>query len=185
MEIYNYMAVIIRCILDSGYDIDKVFAAASDSIEQVMLEIDTILQNEADMLIKIDELIEKKDYFCLVFLLQRLDKLAYDRRENEIWRFGGYESMKSIRGLNSDESIDDTQILIMPRYKCIWEGKSRSRNHIININTFLVHSFYAALEGGMVRGGSTTYIITCSILKIMGYAMTHSTNYIFRLHYLL
>ena len=55
-------------------------------------------------------------------------------------------------GLNSARSQKQTQLAILPRYSCIWEGHSRESNHVLDMNIYLEYSYFVELDGGKING---------------------------------
>lgn len=143
-KLYDCMAEIIRHLLDQGFDADAAYAMDTGNVEDMLEEAEKLLEEDSFSSTDFNVLsdLNVSNPFFLVFLLQKLDEMAVRQREQEMWDKPDFEVVRCMDGLNSKNSVEQMNILIMPRYTCIWEGKSRDRHHEVNINTFLQYSFY-------------------------------------------
>ena len=95
--------------------------------------------------------------------MQLADEMACSKREDFLWREKlDWAETRDMDGLNSEKSRRETNILLLPRYRCMWEGMSRDKNHKMDINSLLENSFYVEVEDGKVEG---KYIVRNHILN--------------------
>lgn len=156
-KLYDCMAEIIRHLLDQGFDADAAYAMDTGNVEDMLEEAEKLLEEDSFSSTDFNVLsdLNVSNPFFLVFLLQKLDEMAVRQREQEMWDKPDFEVVRCMDGLNSKNSVEQMNILIMPRYTCIWEGKSRDRHHEVNINTFLQYSFYVEVVNGKIEGKYT------------------------------
>lgn len=157
-KLYDYMAGIIRYLLDEQFETDLAYAVASDDEKNMLEEAEELLEEDSfsstDLNILPD--VYKYNTIMLFFLLQKLDEKAAERLEEELWIDKlDFESVRRMDSLNSEDNVKETNIIILPRYTCIWDGKSRDEHHAIDINTFLHHSFYVEVNEGKIDGKYT------------------------------
>ena len=148
-QLYDFMACIIRSFLDNkNVSIDMLYAEAAKKEEDVYW--DWPLDGSEDSLTDID--IDTKSDLQKLDALQWADWRAGKAREEFLWEEGVLApAILHMDGLNSEESRKKTNILLLPRYKCIWEGESREENHRIDINSLLRDSFYVEILNGKVN----------------------------------
>jgi len=151
------MAVIIRYLLNENFEADMAYAVASNHEKNMLEEAEELLEEGfslTDFSILSDTY--KSNLVMLPFLLQKLDEKAAKLLEEELWiERLDFESVRCMDSLNSEDNVKATSIIILPRYTCIWEGKSRDEHHAIDINTFLYHSFYVEVNEDKVEGKYT------------------------------
>lgn len=155
LEIYNYMALIVRILLDNHFKADMMLAADTGESKA---KVEELLSCESFSLERISAVIEenKDDSLLLTVLLQKLDIIAQERREEALWLdVMDFANMRCLNALNSDANAEETKVILLPRYNCIWEGKSREQHHLLDINTFLYHCFSVEVENGMIGGKYT------------------------------
>ena len=152
-KMYDCMAEIIRYLLDTGFDADEAYAVDSDAKKSILEEAGKLLEEDGFSLtdISVPQDTDTNTPFFLIFLLQKFDEMAAKRREQEMWGKPDFEIVRCMDSLNSNSNIEKSNILIIPRYTCIWEGKSRDRHHVIDINTFLQYSFYVEVANGKIE----------------------------------
>ncbi len=155
-ELYDFMARIIRFFLDrEDISIDALYAGAAEREEA--LYWDWMLDGNEDSLMCID--IDEKPDLLLLDALQQADQLACEKREDFLWEEGVLApGIRYMDGLNGEKNREKTNILLLPRYKCIWEGESREEHHRIDINSLLEDSFYVEIEDGKVDGKYTVAV---------------------------
>lgn len=150
---YDYIARIIRIFLAKKVSMERIYTSNMEKIKTEEEKIYQILSIEEP--IDLERLIDfmKEDYVCLLVLMIRLDELAYEKREKQWWEEDlSFEDQICIEGLNSPESRSVTNLVLIPRYSCIWEGKSREEHHRLDINTFLKYSYCIELKDGKING---------------------------------
>lgn len=160
LELYDFMACIIRSFLDrTDISIDALYAEAAEDEKDIYW--DWQLNGNEDSLLDID--IHEKPDIELLDALQRADQLACKAREEFLWEEGVLApGLRCMDGLNSEENRKKTNILLLPRYQCIWEGESRDEHHRIDINSLLQDSFYIEVVGGKVN---EKYTVTAHFLN--------------------
>lgn len=157
-KLYDYMAAIIRYLLDENFEADKAYAVAADDEENMLEEAEELLEEDSFSSTDFDVLqnVSEDKLISWAFVLQKLDEKASARLEEELWIDElDFESVRYMDSLNSKNNVKETNIIILPRYTCIWEGKSRDEHHAIDINTFLYHSFYVEVNEDKVEGKYT------------------------------
>ncbi|MCX4340517.1 MAG: hypothetical protein OSJ72_12835 [Lachnospiraceae bacterium] len=149
LELYDFMAGIIRSFLDrTDVSIDALYAEAAEAEKDICW--DWRLNGNEDSLLDID--IRDKHDVELLDALQWADQLACRAREDFLWEEGVLApGLRCMDGLNSEENRKKTNILLLPRYQCIWEGESREENHRIDINSLLQNTFYIEIMDGRVN----------------------------------
>lgn len=158
MEIYDFMAAIIRHLLNRKFKFDKVGAVAADSRKDIEERIEKLLEENSFSLTDPESFLDvyAGSPIFLTFFLQKLDEIAADYLEDELWKKKiNFEPFQCMDSLNSQDNKKKTNIIMLPRYECIWEGKSRERNHLTDVNTFLRHSFCVETKSGKVEGKYT------------------------------
>ena len=66
-----------------------------------------------------------------------------------------------IDGLNSQENRQQTNLLLIPKYQCIWLGKNTEKNHDTTCNLLLSHCIAVPLRNGLIKG---KYSICCTLM---------------------
>lgn len=171
MRIYNFMAYIIQNLLKKNFKSEEASAIASKSREDMTEQIEGLLMECDFSVASTDSFLDTfgENLMFLALALQRLDELAAEQLEYELWKKKpDFEPFRCIDSLNSQDNRKETGILILPRYACIWEGKSRERNHLNDINTLLKHSHYIKTESGKIDGIYTVknYILNPSYFAL-------------------
>lgn len=153
MEIYNYMAIIIRILLERNFIADKAYAVADNNKERIEEDMEKLLRNNSFSLKLTTQQLIKMESIPLVILLQMLDKRAIEELKQRLWSDINFDNIYSAEnGLNSMDNILETNIMVLPRYRCIWDGASREKHHMIDINTFLENSFFVEVSNAKVEG---------------------------------
>lgn len=158
MELYDCMAVIIRHLLNKGFKPDEAGAIALDSRMDMEERIEELLAENSFSLTDLESLLGicGGNLMLLFLFLQRMDEMAAKQLEDGLWKKKmNFEPFQCMDSLNSQDNRNKTNIMILPRYACIWEGKSRERNHLTDINTFLYHSYYVETRAGKIEGKYT------------------------------
>lgn len=154
-EVYDTMAVILQH-LNCHADAEKLYASSVLSKERHEAKLRKLFEGRKELDGRKGELLfdkNKTDFVFLTVLLSFLDEKAYQLRkrrwETDIFSF---DDMICTDGLNSARSQKQTQLAILPRYSCIWEGHSRESNHVLDMNIYLEYSYFVELDGGKING---------------------------------
>lgn len=149
-ELYDFMARIVRFFLDEEVNVEELCAADGGEIPLQ----DWISEENVLSLRDID--ISAKTYLQLADALQVADEVACGKREGFLWKEKmDWAEVRDIDSLNSESSSRETNILLLPRYKCMWEGASRDKNHRMDVNSLLENSFFVEMKDGKVEGKYT------------------------------
>ncbi len=170
MELFDYMARIIRLLIDHNFEAEWVMALAKDDYAGVSEKVERLTDaDDGRWRYFLDHISEENyDGIFLLVMMQKLDEWAAEVMEKYFWDESIIpDHMKMIEALNQNSG--ETQIILMPRYDCIWNGKSRESNHITDINTYLRHVYYAEVCEGRLDG---KYLIKNYILNPAFYGVT-------------
>lgn len=170
-EIYDTMAAIIS-YLNRKADPEKLYASSDSAVEKNEVKLKELYSNK-DRLDGINSrrLFEenKSDFVFLTVLLQFLDEKGYLLRKRE-WQTDvfSFEDMRCIDGLNSAENQRETHILLIPRYYCIWDGHSKEKNHILDMNIYMEYSYFVEIDEGKVQHQYTikNYILDTGVYGV-------------------
>lgn len=154
-QYYDLLAKLIRKFLDGPMDIEDIMAYPNAQKNLLETELDILFEKDEGLIDRIKNAIEREDFHFidLLCLISKLDEYAYEQYEHWLIRQGfEFQECIQLEGLNSAKNQLDTEILLIPRYSCMWEGKSRYANHCTDINLLLKHSYVVVLKNGKVAG---------------------------------
>lgn len=156
-EYYDLMAQIICDVLHlEGFQPEALDVIETNEEQGLDEEAQQIIGSEDDQ--ELLRLVKQKvgeqceDGYFLLILLQKLDQIANRKLKKYIERNAIYDHFE-IESLNSQKSVEETGIMLIPRFQCEWNGISRERNHLTNINSFLEYSFFVNKTGGLFQNG--------------------------------
>lgn len=153
-QYYNLLAKIIKKILNEQKELEHIRALSNNEEdflrqEDGKLVIDEIISDVQGMEKRLES--DGVTLEQLIFWEQIVEKLAYKEWMQELERqYFDLEEFVEISGLNSSDNQQETGVLLLPRFECIWEGESRQKNHITDVNTFLNYSYAVVLENGKI-----------------------------------
>lgn len=161
---YDILAKAIRCLINLSPDYENIYAIPNTIEAERTNQINKILyEDNIDLLERFNEILNQSqmDPLSLSLSISILDDCIYKYLESWMDLQFYDDDIIQCNGLNSDHSQAETGILLIPRFTCIWEGKSGAANHSIDVNTFLNHTYIIMLKNGMLDG---KYKITNHIL---------------------
>lgn len=159
-NLYNYMADIIKIFVDAHIDMDKLNAIPGKSMEESRQQIKALFDNKnmgVQTFLSNQKVSNHKNYAMLSVLLSILDEEAFRmERKKKIYKLD-FSDIICIDSLNTEENRKKTDIMLLPRYSCIWEGKSRQEGHALDINALLRYTYSVILKNGKVCGEYTVH----------------------------
>lgn len=149
-KLYDCMAVIIRYLLNENFEADMAYAVPSNYEENMLEEAEELLEEGFSFTdFSILSGTYKSNLVMLPFLLQKLDEKAAKLLEEELWiERLDFESVRCMDSLNSEDNVKATSIIILPRYTCIWEGKSRDGHMQAKLTEYIEKVVRRADENG-------------------------------------
>ncbi len=152
-EYYDVIAQAIRTFLDQQPDAGDIYAMPCNTEKLLEREIIELLNTKYSCPVSILKSLEQRDsYFIKVFIV-KLEEHAYRLFEKWMLKWSAdFDDCREIDGLNSVQNQFETRLLLMPKFRCMWEGNSGQSNHCLDVNTFLRHSYVAELENGKIGG---------------------------------
>lgn len=124
MELFDYMARIIRLLIDHNFEAEWVMALAKDDYAGISEKVERLTDaDDGRWRYFLDHISEENyDGIFLLVMMQKLDEWAAEVMEKYFWDESIIpDHMKMIEALNRNSG--ETQIILMPRYDCIWNGK--------------------------------------------------------------
>lgn len=149
---YDELAKLIQEWLAMSYEIKQIQACTKDPQDssQNSNTLETLLDNEnASVFLR-----QKKwNPFQLSVLITKLDQYAHEQYKKDLDLLSfDFDDTIQMNGLNSEQNQKETDILLIPRSTCIWEGKSGQANHRESINELLRYCCCVELKNGLVDG---------------------------------
>lgn len=171
MDIFSCMAQIIRLLINNKFDAAMAKCISETDLDEISHRIEKMLNEcKENSWQSVYDAISREQYDEALYLalLQKLDKNAESLLKKLLWsNLRISENIKCMGALN--KNMEETQIMLIPRYDCIWNGKSREANHIMDINTYLQNFYYVEMLEGKLAG---KYYIKNYILNPALYGVT-------------
>lgn len=170
-EVFNFMAVAIRTIIDNTDEKFYVIVNAMAWKKSLRLKADmekyipelfsesdfyeTLL--EGDLLQRLWQYyrlaLEKRNYDALLTVLERLDTLLKEQIED----YGLLnENQENDEKSCLNNNVNECNLQLLPKFLCKWSHNSREKNTSKSVNAFLKHCFYIPLE--LLRGYRVKHI---------------------------